>query len=144
LEERGVKRATVTLDVGPGTFLPVRDGDIDRHKMHSERCVLPVETAVAIEEADRVVAVGTTVVRTLETFAAAGVRAGELDTRLFIKPGFEFRTVGALLTNFHLPRSTLLMLVSAFAGKDFVMGAYRHAVQSRYRFYSYGDCMLIV
>jgi S-adenosylmethionine:tRNA ribosyltransferase-isomerase len=143
IAQRGVKRATVTLDVGPGTFLPVRDGDITGHKMHSERCVLPVETAVALEEAERVVAVGTTVVRTLETFAAAGVRAGELDTRLFIKPGFEFRTVGALLTNFHLPRSTLLMLVSAFLGTEKTLAAYADAVAQKYRFFSYGDAMFI-
>jgi S-adenosylmethionine:tRNA ribosyltransferase-isomerase len=143
LAAKGIKRATVTLDVGPGTFLPVRDGDIDGHKMHSERCVLPVETAVAIEHAKRVVAVGTTVVRTLETFAAAGVRAGELDTRLFIKPGFEFKTVGALLTNFHLPRSTLLMLVSAFLGTEKTLAAYADAVSHRYRFFSYGDAMFI-
>jgi S-adenosylmethionine:tRNA ribosyltransferase-isomerase len=143
LEERGVKRATVTLDVGPGTFLPVRDSDIEGHKMHAERCVLPVETAFAIEHAERVVAVGTTVVRTLETFAAAGVRAGELDTRLFIKPGFEFKTVNALITNFHLPRSTLLMLVCAFLGTEKTLAAYREAVEQRYRFFSYGDAMFI-
>ncbi len=143
LKAKGVKTATVTLDVGPGTFLPVRDGDISGHKMHSERCVLPIETHDAIEQAQRVVAVGTTVVRTLETFAAAGIKCGELDTRLFIKPGFEFKVVDALLTNFHLPRSTLLMLVSAFLGTEKTLAAYRAAVAERYRFFSYGDAMFI-
>jgi S-adenosylmethionine:tRNA ribosyltransferase-isomerase len=143
LNAKGVKTATVTLDVGPGTFLPVRDGDIEGHKMHAERCVLPIETFDAIEQANRVIAVGTTVVRTLETFAAAGIKCGELDTRLFIKPGFEFRVVDALLTNFHLPRSTLLMLVAAFVGREKMLAAYAEAVAERYRFFSYGDAMLI-
>jgi len=143
LAAKGVKTARVTLDVGPGTFLPVRDGDIDGHKMHSERCVLPIETHDAIEAADRVIAVGTTVVRTLETFAAAGIKCGELDTRLFIKPGFEFKVVDGLLTNFHLPRSTLLMLVSAFLGTEKTLAAYREAVAQRYRFFSYGDAMFV-
>ncbi|HXU81295.1 MAG TPA: tRNA preQ1(34) S-adenosylmethionine ribosyltransferase-isomerase QueA, partial [Polyangia bacterium] len=143
LKAKGVKTAWVTLDVGPGTFLPVRDGDLAGHKMHSERCVLPLETHDAIEQAGRVVAVGTTVVRTLETFAAAGIKTGELDTRLFIKPGFEFKVVDVLLTNFHLPRSTLLMLVAAFAGRERVLDAYAEAVRAGYRFYSYGDAMFI-
>ncbi|MBL8956921.1 MAG: tRNA preQ1(34) S-adenosylmethionine ribosyltransferase-isomerase QueA [Myxococcaceae bacterium] len=143
LAAKGVKTARVTLDVGPGTFLPVRDGNIDAHKMHSERCVLPIETFDAIEAASRVIAVGTTVVRTLETFAAAGIKCGELDTRLFIKPGFEFKVVDGLLTNFHLPRSTLLMLVSAFLGTEKTLAAYREAVAQRYRFFSYGDAMFI-
>jgi S-adenosylmethionine:tRNA ribosyltransferase-isomerase len=143
LKAKGVKTATVTLDVGPGTFLPVRDGDIEGHKLHAERCVLPIETFDALEAADRVIAVGTTVVRTLETFAAAGIKCGELDTRLFIKPGFDFKVVDALLTNFHLPRSTLLMLVSAFLGTEKTLAAYREAVAQRYRFFSYGDAMFI-
>ncbi|MBK7859542.1 MAG: tRNA preQ1(34) S-adenosylmethionine ribosyltransferase-isomerase QueA [Archangiaceae bacterium] len=143
LAARGVKRATVTLDVGPGTFLPVRDGDIAGHKMHSERCVLPMETYDAIQDARRVIAVGTTVVRTLETFAAAGIKCGELDTRLFIRPGYEFQVVDGLLTNFHLPRSTLLMLVAAFMGREKMLAAYAQAVAQRYRFFSYGDAMFI-
>jgi S-adenosylmethionine:tRNA ribosyltransferase-isomerase len=143
LDKRGVKRATVTLDVGPGTFLPVRDGEIGAHRMHSERCVIPMETALAMEHAHRIVAVGTTVVRTLETFAAAGVRTGELDTRLFIKPGFEFRRVQAMITNFHLPKSTLLMLVCAFLGTKKTLDAYADAVAKQYRFFSYGDAMFI-
>jgi S-adenosylmethionine:tRNA ribosyltransferase-isomerase len=143
LTAKGVRRAAVTLEVGPGTFLPVRDGDIEGHRMHSERCILPAVTSAAMHTAKRVVAVGTTVVRTLETFAAAGIRAGELDTRLFIKPGFEFRAVDAMITNFHLPKSTLLMLVSAFLGREKTMAAYAEAVAQRYRFFSYGDAMFI-
>jgi S-adenosylmethionine:tRNA ribosyltransferase-isomerase len=143
LAAKGVERASVTLEVGPGTFLPIRDGDIEGHKMHPERCVLPVATAEAMRKARRVVAVGTTVVRTLEAFAAAGLSSGELDTRLFIKPGFKFKAVDALLTNFHLPRSTLLMLVSAFLGREKTLAAYAEAVRERYRFFSYGDAMFI-
>ncbi len=140
LGHRGVKHAFVTLDVGPGTFLPVRDGAIDAHKMHSERCQVSAATAQAIAEASRVVAVGTTVVRTLESL---GGEAGERDTALFILPGYEFTVVDALLTNFHLPRSTLLMLVSAFAGRAQTLAAYAQAVSERYRFFSYGDAMFI-
>lgn len=142
LARRGIERASITLHVGPGTFLPVRSDDVSQHRMHAERFVIPEETALAITRAKaegrRVVAVGTTVVRTLESGTS-----GLGSTTLFIKPGFEFRTVDALITNFHLPRSTLLMLVSAFAGTERVLAAYREAVASGYRFYSYGDAMLI-
>jgi S-adenosylmethionine:tRNA ribosyltransferase-isomerase len=140
LEPLGVKHAFVTLDVGPGTFLPVREGALTAHKMHAERCSISVQTAAAIQAAKRVVAVGTTVVRTLESL---GGEAGDMDTALFILPGFEFKVVGAMLTNFHLPRSTLLMLVSAFAGREQTLAAYAEAVQERYRFFSYGDAMFI-
>jgi S-adenosylmethionine:tRNA ribosyltransferase-isomerase len=149
LEARGVRSASVTLDVGPGTFLPVRE-DIATHRMHAERYDVPEATAAAIErtraDGHRVVAVGTTVVRTLEAAsdpATGRVRPGPGDTRLFITPGFQFRQVDALLTNFHLPRSTLLMLVSAFAGREPTLAAYREAVKQRYRFFSYGDAMFI-
>ncbi len=140
LEAMGVRHAFVTLDVGPGTFLPVREGPLGAHKMHAERCSIPAGTAEAIAGAGRVVAVGTTVVRTLESL---GGEAGDMDTALFILPGFEFKVVDAMLTNFHLPRSTLLMLVSAFAGREHALAAYAEAVAERYRFFSYGDAMFI-
>jgi S-adenosylmethionine:tRNA ribosyltransferase-isomerase len=140
LEAMGVKHAFVTLDVGPGTFLPVREGALGAHKMHAERCSIPASTAAAIRTAKRVVAVGTTVVRTLESL---GGEAGDMDTALFILPGFDFKVVDAMLTNFHLPRSTLLMLVSAFAGREQTLAAYAEAVAERYRFFSYGDAMLL-
>jgi len=140
LKTRGIETAFVTLDVGPGTFLPVRDGSLAAHKMHAERCRIPVATAEAIARAGRVVAVGTTVVRTLESL---GGEAGEVDTGLFILPGFEFKVVDALVTNFHLPKSTLLMLVSAFAGRESTLKAYAEAVAQQYRFFSYGDSMFI-
>ena len=150
LDAFGVRRATVTLDVGPGTFLPVRGEDVASHRMHPERYEIPGSTCEAIAETrargGRVVAVGTTVVRTLEaaTDPSTGrVRPGAEETTLFITPGFQFRQVDALLTNFHLPRSTLLMLVSAFAGRSNVLTAYREAVAQRYRFFSYGDAMFI-
>lgn len=150
LERRGIGRVALTLDVGPGTFLPVRDDDLERHKMHSERYRVPEETAERIAQTrargGRVVAVGTTVVRTLEaaTDPASGrLRVGEGNTALFIRPGYVFRQVDALITNFHLPRSTLLMLVSAFAGREQTLAAYREAVAQGYRFFSYGDAMLI-
>jgi S-adenosylmethionine:tRNA ribosyltransferase-isomerase len=149
LQARGVQRAFVTLDVGPGTFLPVREENLDLHRMHAERCTVPAATAEAIarvrREGKRVVAVGTTVVRTLEAFAKddGTVPPSEGETALFIRPGFKFRVVDALLTNFHLPRSTLLMLVSAFAGKERVLAAYGEAVAQRYRFFSYGDAMFL-
>lgn len=149
LEAKGARRAFVTLDVGPGTFLPVRDDDLSKHVMHFERCRVPEATAQAIAQTKaaggRVVAVGTTVVRTLESIAKqhGEVKAGELDTQLFITPGYEFRVVSALLTNFHLPRSTLLMLVSAFLGVEATRAAYAAAVAARYRFFSYGDAMFI-
>ncbi|MDY7233208.1 tRNA preQ1(34) S-adenosylmethionine ribosyltransferase-isomerase QueA [Hyalangium rubrum] len=150
LEARGVKRVTVTLDVGPGTFLPVREEDLDLHKMHPERYGVPDETAAEVNaahaEGRRVVAVGTTVVRTLEsaTDPETGLlRAGQGDTRIFIRPGFTFRQVDVLLTNFHLPRSTLVMLVSALVGREQTLAAYREAVRAGYRFFSYGDAMLV-
>ncbi len=146
---RGVLIASVTLDVGPGTFLPVRDGDVRLHRMHAERYAVPSQTATAIASAKaegrRVVAVGTTVVRTLEASAALDgqVRAGRGETDIFITPGFRFRVVDALLTNFHLPKSTLLMLVCAFLGHREALAAYREAVAEGYRFFSYGDAMFI-
>lgn len=145
LAERGVERANITLHVGAGTFKPVKAENIAEHQMHSEWYEVPEATQFAIEQARRrgarVVAVGTTTVRTLESWAASGNSSG--DTSIFITPGFEFRVVDRLITNFHLPRSTLLMLVSAFAGYERVMALYRHAVERRYRFFSYGDAMLI-
>jgi S-adenosylmethionine:tRNA ribosyltransferase-isomerase len=150
LRERGVEIRPLTLHVGLGTFLPVRVEDPRKHRMHSEAYEIPSETAGAVnrarEEGRRVVALGTTTTRTLEAACDAGGRlaAGGGETDIFIYPGFDFRIVDALVTNFHLPRSTLLMLVSAFAGRDFVLAAYRQAVAQRFRFFSYGDCMFIV
>ena len=148
LAASGVKTARVTLHVGAGTFQPVRVEDLDEHKMHSEWLEVSdavVEAGAATRErGGRVVAVGTTSVRSLETASAAGALAPYRgDTRLFIRPGYEFRVVDALLTNFHLPESTLLMLVCAFSGYERTMGAYRHAVEQRYRFFSYGDAMFL-
>ncbi|APV52610.1 tRNA preQ1(34) S-adenosylmethionine ribosyltransferase-isomerase QueA [Betaproteobacteria bacterium GR16-43] len=147
LSEKGTKLAHVTLHVGAGTFQPVR-GEVSDHVMHSEWYSIPEATVEAIEQArarrGRVIAVGTTTLRALEASAASGaLRAGSADTRIFITPGFEFRVVDRLITNFHLPKSTLLMLVSAFAGLDNVRRAYAHAVAERYRFFSYGDAMLV-
>lgn len=140
LRAKGVGVASVTLHVGAGTFQPVRGDDLSRHEMHAECYAIPKATRLAIDACDgRVVAVGTTVVRTLEAAAAAGNDCGE--TRLFITPGYRFRVVDALVTNFHLPESTLLMLVSAFAGVEPVRWAYAEAVRRRYRFFSYGDAM---
>ncbi|MDB5954321.1 tRNA preQ1(34) S-adenosylmethionine ribosyltransferase-isomerase QueA [Ramlibacter sp.] len=145
LDARGVERASVTLHVGAGTFQPVKTQDIAQHRMHSEWYQVPQATQRAIEElrarGGRLVAVGTTTVRTLESWAKTGVASG--DTDIFITPGFGYRQVDLLLTNFHLPKSTLLMLVSAFAGYEEMMALYRHAVESRYRFFSYGDAMLL-
>ncbi|MGA7275019.1 MAG: tRNA preQ1(34) S-adenosylmethionine ribosyltransferase-isomerase QueA [Candidatus Udaeobacter sp.] len=136
----------VTLHVGPGTFLPVRSENITDHRMHAERFSISPEAANKINNARRIIAVGTTTVRTLEsaTGADGDVLAREGATDLFIYPPYHFRTVDVLLTNFHLPGSTLLMLVSAFAGRDFLLAAYEEAIRERYRFYSYGDCMLIL
>lgn len=148
LAARGVATATVTLHVGAGTFQPVRTEDPRAHRLHAERVTVG-EGAVAAVAATRarggrVVAVGTTVVRSLETAAAGGSLAPfEGETELFILPGYRFRVVDALVTNFHLPESSLLMLVCAFAGRDTVLGAYRHAVAARYRFFSYGDAMYL-
>jgi S-adenosylmethionine:tRNA ribosyltransferase-isomerase len=145
LEAKGVQRASVTLHVGAGTFQPVKTEDIARHRMHSEWYEVPQATQQAIAalraRGGRLVAVGTTTVRTLESWARSGLASG--DTDIFITPGFTFREVDLLLTNFHLPRSTLLMLVSAFAGYEHILQLYRHAVESRYRFFSYGDAMLL-
>ena len=145
---RGVALARLTLHVGAGTFLPVRERALDRHRMHAERYELPAATVEAIDRArargGRVLAVGTTTLRALEAAAAGGrLVAGAAETDLFVRPGYRFRVVDRLLTNFHLPRSTLLMLVSAFAGTDAIRRAYAHAVERRYRFFSYGDAMLL-
>jgi len=148
---RGIEIAQITLHVGLGTFQPVRVEKVEDHKLHREWYEIPVEAALAINlakaEKRRVVAVGTTTVRTLEYAAerAGGdrVEAGRGEADAFIYPGYRFRIVDALLTNFHLPQSTLLMLVCALGGKELVMGAYRHAVEAGYRFYSYGDCMFV-
>jgi len=140
LRGRGVGLAPITLHVGPGTFLPVRAQRVEDHRMHRERYVVPEESARAIARAGRVIAVGTTALRTLE---ASQGRPGPGTTDLFITPGYQFRAVHGLFTNFHLPRSTLLMLVAAFAGLDRTRAAYGEAVARRYRFFSYGDAMLI-
>jgi S-adenosylmethionine:tRNA ribosyltransferase-isomerase len=150
IRQLGVLVHSLTLHVGPGTFQPVRAEDVSRHRMEPEQYVIPEETALAIRAAKtdgrRVLAIGTTSVRTLEHAAQpdATVRADEGEADLFITPGFRFRVVDALLTNFHLPRSTLLMLVSAFAGLETIRCAYAEAIAKRYRFYSYGDAMLIL
>ena len=145
LRERGVRTAHVTLHVGAGTFQPVKTENIAEHHMHSEWYQIPAETLAAIDACrarkGRVLAIGTTTVRTLESWAKSGLASA--DTDIFITPGFEFRVVDLLVTNFHLPRSTLMMLVSAFAGYEHIMRLYRHAVQARYRFFSYGDAMLL-
>ena len=146
LQARGVEHAFVTLHVGAGTFQPVKTESLADHVMHRERYHVPPEAAQAIAacraRGGRVVAVGTTSVRTLESWAQTGQASG--DTGIFITPGFEFKVVDALVTNFHLPRSTLMMLVSAFAGHQRVMALYAHAVAQRYRFFSYGDAMWLV
>lgn len=148
LEQRGVRRAFVTLHVGAGTFQPVRTDNIKEHEMHAEYLEVSEAVCEAVAETrargGRVIAVGTTCVRSLETAAAGGeLRAFAGDSRLFIYPGYEFRVVDALITNFHLPESTLLMLVSALASRDAIMAAYAEAVRERYRFFSYGDAMFI-
>ncbi|MCC6869070.1 MAG: tRNA preQ1(34) S-adenosylmethionine ribosyltransferase-isomerase QueA [Burkholderiales bacterium] len=149
LARRDVQHAFLTLHVGAGTFLPVREEEVSRHRMHEERYELPAATVRAIAAAQargaRVIAVGTTTLRALEAAAQgpAGLVSGPGTTSLFITPGFRFRVVDRLLTNFHLPRSTLLMLVSAFAGPARIRAAYAHAVAARYRFFSYGDAMLL-
>jgi S-adenosylmethionine:tRNA ribosyltransferase-isomerase len=146
--EKRVQTVYVTLHVGAGTFQPVRVDDLSEHRMHSERVTVSEEVCTAVAQArssgGRVIAVGTTVVRSLESASAAGaLQPFSGETRLFITPGYRFRSVDALLTNFHLPESTLLMLVCAVGGYDAVMHAYRHAVQQRYRFFSYGDAMFM-
>jgi S-adenosylmethionine:tRNA ribosyltransferase-isomerase len=153
LAERGIKTAAVTLHVGAGTFQPVRVDNIAEHRMHSEWFEVGAETVAAIHATraagGRVVAVGTTTLRALESAAQQAARSGQPlapftgDTDIFITPGFDFRVVDRLVTNFHLPKSTLMMLVSAFSGHAHIMALYRHAVESRYRFFSYGDAMLL-
>ena len=148
LAARGIGRAFVTLHVGAGTFHPVKTNDLSLHRMHREWYRIPQETADAvaatIASGGRIVAVGTTSLRALESAVTdEGLRAGPAETTLFVTPGFRFRVVDALLTNFHLPQSTLLMLVSAFAGYDNIRAAYAHAIAARYRFFSYGDAMLL-
>ena len=160
LDAKGIERRFVTLHVGLGTFLPVREDNIENHKMHEEWYTIPKETADAINKAKRegrpVLAVGTTSVRTLESAASAvpealegqgpqteWVRAGTSSTSIFMYPGFKFKVVDKMFTNFHTPESTLIMLVSAFAGREHILEAYKQAVENRYRFFSYGDCMFI-
>ena len=143
---REIPHTFVTLHVGPGTFLPVRSENVTEHRMHAEHFSISSEAADKINKAQRIVAVGTTAVRTLESARCEGeeLLAQEGATDLFIYPPYHFLAVDALLTNFHLPRSTLLMLVSAFAGREFLLRAYEEAIRERFRFYSYGDCMLIL
>lgn len=148
LRQKGINTAYITLNVGPGTFQPVRAEKIEDHQLHAEFGHVSEAVAQHINETkaagNRVVAVGTTVVRTLETASQSGsAQAFSGDTALFIKPGYQFKIIDALVTNFHLPKSSLLMLVSALAGYDFTMQAYQHAVAAAYRFYSYGDAMFI-
>ncbi len=148
LAERGIGRAFVTLHVGAGTFQPVRENDISQHQMHRECYTIPQSTVDAIARTKaaggRVICVGTTSLRTLESAAQKGeLQAGSDETGIFITPGYEFRVADMLVTNFHLPKSTLLMLVSALAGMDAIRKAYLHAIEARYRFFSYGDAMLI-
>lgn len=139
---QGAKVERVTLHVGLGTFQPMEREDYENHELHFERYAIAPDAWREIEQAQRVVAVGTTSVRTVESAARRGQLTGS--TNLFLKPGDSFARVGAMLTNFHLPRTSLLLLVSAFAGADLILAAYRHAVEQRYRFFSYGDCMLIL
>ena len=149
LATRGVRTAYLTLHVGAGTFQPVATEDLSKHRMHREHFDVPEPTAQAIAQTrargGRIVAVGTTSLRALESAGRedGSVRSGPADTALFITPGYRFRVVDTLITNFHLPRSTLLMLVSAFAGYDTIRAAYAHAIRARYRFFSYGDAMLL-
>ena len=149
LEDCGIETATLTLHVGAGTFVPVRVDDLSQHVMHEERYTIPRSLIDAVDatraRGGRVVAVGTTSLRALESCSDVDgcLHEGEAGTRLFIVPGYRFKVVDRLLTNFHLPQSTLLMLVSAFAGIDRIRAAYAHAIERRYRFFSYGDAMLI-
>ena len=148
LEDRGIRRASITLHVGAGTFQPVREEHIENHRMHAEYLEVSQAVCDAVQQAKadgcRVIAVGTTSVRSLETAATDGeLKPFSGDSRIFIYPGYEFRVVDGMITNFHLPESTLLMLVSAFAGVDTLRAAYRHAIAERYRFFSYGDAMFL-
>ena len=143
--EAGTQIAHVTLHVGLGTFAPLRETELSKIQLHEERFEIAEDSAATMRNAGRLICIGTTSVRTVETACLRGglsAMAGETD--LFIHPGFRFRAAGAMLTNFHLPQSSLLMLVSAFAGRELTLNAYRHAVTARYRFFSYGDCMLIL
>jgi S-adenosylmethionine:tRNA ribosyltransferase-isomerase len=142
VEKAGARISRVTLHVGPGTFAPVRVEKLQEHRMHTEHYRVPDEAARIVDHAHRVVAVGTTVARTLESWIATGVQQGDSD--LFIRPGYSWRVVDILLTNFHLPRSTLLALVMSFAGEELIREAYEVAVRERYRFFSFGDAMLLV
>jgi S-adenosylmethionine:tRNA ribosyltransferase-isomerase len=141
-EQAGVDIARITLHVGTGTFVPIRAERLEEHRMHAEYYSIPDHAVRTVGNAARVIAAGTTVARTLETWAASGAKEGE--SRLFVYPGYEWRAVDVLLTNFHLPRSTLLAMIMSFAGKRLVREAYRVAVEERYRFYSFGDAMLLV
>jgi S-adenosylmethionine:tRNA ribosyltransferase-isomerase len=148
LAARGIDRSTLTLHVGAGTFQPVRTEDLDAHVMHAERYEIGAGVVDAVRRTraagGRVIAVGTTVARALESAVVDGqLRAGAAETSLFVRPGFRFHIVDGLITNFHLPGSTLLMLVAAYTGRERVLAAYAHAVQQRYRFFSYGDAMLL-
>ena len=143
--EKGADIARLTLHVGLGTFAPLRETELSKVQLHEEYFELSQSEAAKMRSARRLLAVGTTSVRTLETACLrGGIAAMQGETNLFIHPGFHFRATGGMLTNFHLPQSSLLMLVSAFAGRDLTLAAYRHAVAARYRFFSYGDCMLII
>lgn len=151
MQKRGIEMVDITLHVGLGTFQPVRTKNVEEHRLPGESCFISEEAAArincALDRSRRIVAVGTTTVRTLEDSARSSrngrVQEGGRENEIFIYPGYNFRVVGALLTNFHLPKSTLLMLVSAFAGREALLRAYLHAVEQRYRFYSYGDCTFI-
>jgi S-adenosylmethionine:tRNA ribosyltransferase-isomerase len=149
-EENGIKIIKITLHVGLGTFRPVNVEDVTKHKMHTEAYYISKESADAINEVKKnggkIFAVGTTTVRTLETVATkyGEIKADQGETSIFIYPGYEFKAVDGLITNFHLPKSTLIMLVSAFATKDLIFKAYNHAVAEKYRFFSFGDAMLII
>lgn len=143
--ERGAEIARITLHVGLGTFQPLQSETVERNHLHSEWYEIPAEAAPKLQAARRLLAVGTTSVRTLETAARnGGLTPQSGETEIFLYPGCEFLAVGAMLTNFHLPKSSLILLVSAFAGRELTLAAYHHAVRERYRFFSYGDCMLIV
>jgi S-adenosylmethionine:tRNA ribosyltransferase-isomerase len=149
VQSKGVEIAQVTLYVGAGTFLPIRAEEIEKHKMHAERYEVSPEAAEAFSRArsrnGRVIPVGTTAARTLESaFEGGALKAGDGVSELFVYPGYRFQAVDALVTNFHLPRSTLLLLVSALAGRERILAAYRQAIEQRYRFFSYGDAMLIL
>jgi S-adenosylmethionine:tRNA ribosyltransferase-isomerase len=143
---RGASIAHITLHVGLGTFQPLHTDPVEQARLHTECYRVAPNDAATMREARRLIAVGTTSVRTVESVLrdAGSMQARSGETDIFIYPGYQFRGVGGMLTNFHLPRTSLILLVAAFAGREFVLGAYRHAVDQRYRFYSYGDCMLIL